>query len=160
VGAEGNAIVESVTKLVVLLVEDSEEDVFLFRRAVEKIGRLIRFEHVTSAVEAQQYLCGEGAFADRDKHPMPNIIFSDLNLHGLDGLSFLEWLRAQRDVRTIPCIIYSGSINPSDVHSAYSSGVTSFVVKPASFNEWVARLATIFKFWMDVAQPPPAVMQS
>lgn len=143
------------SNFVVLLVEDSEEDVFLFRRAVAKTGRQIRFEQVSSAMEAQQYLRGEGAFADRKAHPLPTIIFTDLNLHGLDGLTFLEWLRAEPAMRTYPCIIYSGSMNPSDVHSAYSSGVTSFVVKPASFTEWVERLEAIFKFWMEVAQSPP-----
>jgi len=138
-----------------LLVEDSDEDVFLFRRAVQKTGRDIALQTVRSAMEAQQYLRGEGPFSNRAEHPLPTVIFSDLNLHGLDGLAFLEWLRAEPLVRMLPCIIYSGSINPSDVQAAYSSGVTSFVVKPASFGEWVNRLETVLKFWMDVAQWPP-----
>jgi len=147
--------VASKRKFVVLLVEDSDEDVFLFRRALEKTGRLISFQHVPSAMRAQEYLLGEGEFGNRETHPLPTVIFTDLNLHGLDGLSFLEWLRAQPNLRLLPCIIYSGSLNPSDVQSAYASGVTSFVIKPASFPEWVARLDIVLKFWMDVAQSPP-----
>lgn len=138
---------------VVLLVEDSEEDVFLFRRAIEKTGRNITLRHVRSAMEAQDYLLGNGAYSGPE-HPLPTVIFTDLNLHGLDGHSFLEWLRAQPELRVIPCIIYSGSMNPADVQSAYASGVTSFVVKPSGFTEWVSRLETILKFWMDVAQSP------
>ena len=73
----------------------------------------------------------------------------------LAGQSFLEWLRAEPKLRILPCIIYSGSMNPAHVQAAYNCGVTSFVVKPASFVDWVARLETVLKFWMDVAQWPP-----
>lgn len=140
---------------VVLLVEDSEEDVILFRRAIEKTGRNIILRHASSAMDAQQYLRGEGAYGGNGtNHPLPTVIFTDLNLHGLDGQAFLEWLRSQPDLRVIPCIIYSGSMNPADVQAAYSSGVTSFVVKPANFTDWVSRLETVLKFWMDVAQSP------
>lgn len=144
-------------QFVALLVEDSEEDVFLFRRAVEKTGRNVVLHHVTSADDARDYLLGNGPFSDRIKHPAPTVIFSDLNLHGLDGLSFLHWLRAEPTLRMLPCIIYSGSINPSDVRAAYAAGVTSFVVKPASFSEWVDRLEMVLRFWMDVAQWPPPI---
>jgi CheY-like chemotaxis protein len=110
---------------------------------------------VGSADEARRYLLRERPFDDRSKHPMPRVIFTDLNLHGNDGLSFLRWLRSAHKLRMLPCIIYSGSINPSDVQAAYSNGVTSFVVKPPSFSGWVERLETVLKFWMDVAQSPP-----
>lgn len=140
---------------VALLVEDSDEDVFLFRRAIERTGRSVNLQLARSAMEAQQYLLGEGAFGNRVEHPLPTVIFTDLNLHGLDGQAFLEWLRGQAELRIIPCIIYSGSMNPADVQSAYSRGVTSFVCKPASFTDWVSRLETVLKFWMDVAQWPP-----
>ena len=140
---------------VVLLVEDSEEDIFLFRRAIEKTGRGVIMKEVGSADEARDYLCRVGRYHDAGSYPMPRIIFTDLNLHGTDGLSFLVWLRGQPRLRMLPCIIYSGSINPSDVLAAYSNGVTSFVVKPASFGGWVDRLETVLKFWMDVAQSPP-----
>lgn len=147
--------VEHKGKFVVLLVEDSDEDLFLFRRALDKTGRHVEFQHARSAMEAQRYLRGEGDFAHRERHPLPTIIFSDLHLHGLDGLAFLEWLRAQPTLRMIPCIIYSGSSNPSHVQTAYSGGVTSFIFKPSSFTEWVERLETVMRFWMDVAQWPP-----
>lgn len=138
-----------------LLVEDSDEDVFLFQRALQKTGRELVFKHVSSGQEAQRYLRGEGAFDDRDAHPLPTVIFTDLHLHGLDGLAFLEWLRSQPELRMFPCIIYSGSSNPNHVQLAYAAGVTSFVIKPASFGEWVERLETVLKFWMEVAQSPP-----
>ena len=138
----------------ILLVEDSEEDLFLFRRALAKTGREVALQHVRNALEAQKYLRGEGEFADRNRHRLPRLVFSDMSLPMMSGMEFLEWLRAQPDWRAMPCIIFSGSANPADVQKAYSAGVTSFLVKPANFHEWAPRLETVLKFWMDIAEAP------
>jgi CheY-like chemotaxis protein len=137
-----------------LLLEDSEEDIFLFRRAVSKLGRPVALHSVRNGVHAQQHLTGEGKFGDRNEFPMPAVIFADLQLPGMNGLKFLEWLRQQPVLRSVPCVIFSGSANPSDVHAAYDMGVTSFIVKPIDFHEWVSRLEIVLKFWMDIAERP------
>lgn len=139
---------------VLLLLEDSDEDLFLFRRAVMRVGRPLKVQSVRHATEAQQYLLGEEQFRDRIAFPMPSVVFSDLQLPGVNGLQFLEWLRSQPALRALPCVIYSGSANPSDVQAAYELGVTSFIVKPMDFQDWVARLEVVLKFWMDIAQRP------
>jgi CheY-like chemotaxis protein len=140
---------------VLLLLEDSEEDLFLFQRAVAKVGRSVALRHTRNGVSAQQYLLGQGPFANRAEFPMPAVIFSDLQLPGMGGLQFLEWLRVQPILRALPCLIYSGSANPTDVQTAYELGVSSFIVKPIDFGDWVARLEVVLKFWMDIAQHPP-----
>ena len=138
----------------VLLVEDSEEDGFLFRRALAKLDRTVALHWVRDAPEAQRFLLGEGEYANRVQHPLPGVIFCDLSLPGRSGLEFLQWLRAQPALKTIPCLIYSGSANPADVQTAYECGVTSFVVKPTDFREWNSRIEVILKFWKDIAQRP------
>ena len=141
-------------QFVLLLLEDSEEDIFLFRRAIGKVGREVALHCVRNGGEAQKYLRGEEKFADRTEFPMPAVVFSDLQLPGMGGLEFLEWLRQTPTLRALPCVIYSGSANPTDVQAAYDAGVTSFIVKPLDFGEWVARLEIMLKFWMDIAQRP------
>ena len=141
-------------QFVLLLLEDSEEDIFLFRRAVAKVGRSVAFQFVRDGVEAQGYLLGEGRFTNRFEFPMPSVIFADLQLPGMSGLQFLSWLRQETTLRALPCVIYSGSGNPSDVQAAYEGGVTSFIVKPIDFAQWVTRLEVVLKFWMDIAQRP------
>src|SRR5437867_11640223 len=134
---------------VILLLEDSEEDIVLFRRAVAKLGREVLLRSVRNGADAQHYLLGDGKFSDRNEFPIPAVIFADLQLPGMGGLQFLEWLRAQPALRSTPCVIYSGSANPSDVQSAYELCVTSFIVKPIDFRDWVRRLEVVLKFWMD-----------
>jgi CheY-like chemotaxis protein len=140
---------------VLLLLEDSEEDVFLFQRAVTKLGRTVTLRCVRDGAAAQQYLLGEDRFANREEFPMPTVILSDLQLPGMGGLQFLHWLRNQPLLRALPCVVFSGSANPLDVQSAYEGGVTSFIVKPLDFSDWIARLEVILRFWMDIAQHPP-----
>jgi len=142
-------------QFVLLLLEDSEEDVFLFRRAVAKVGRSVALQRVRNGIEAQCYLREEDKYADRAQYPAPSVIFSDLQLPGMGGLQFLEWLRHDPALRAMPCIIFSGSANPADVQTAYDLGVTSFIVKPIDFGDWVSRLEVVLKFWMDIAQRPP-----
>ena len=142
-------------QFVLLLLEDSEEDIFLFRRAVAKLNRPVALHSVRNGNAAQQYLLGEDKFVRRDEFPMPAVILSDLQLPGMGGLQFLQWLRAQPLLRALPCVIFSGSANPSDVQAAYELGVTSFIVKPIDFGDWVSRLEVVLKFWMDIAQHPP-----
>jgi CheY-like chemotaxis protein len=142
-------------RFILLLLEDSEEDVFLFRRAVLKVGRTVALHCVRNGAEAQQYLRGENNYSDRTQFPMPSVTFSDLQLPGMGGLQFLEWLRQDPALRAMPCVIFSGSANPADVQAAYELGVTSFIVKPIDFGDWVARLEVVLKFWMDIAQRPP-----
>ena len=142
-------------EFVLLLLEDSEEDIFLFRRSVSKVGREVALQCVRNGDEAQQYLRGENKFADRERFPMPAVIFCDLQLPGMSGLEFLEWLRREPVLRAMPCVIYSGSANPADVQTAYETGVTSFIVKPVDFTEWVRRLEVVLRFWMDIAEHPP-----
>lgn len=139
---------------VLLLLEDSEEDIFLFQRAVAKVGRSVVCKSVRNGSDAQHYLQGEGSFGNRHDFPMASIVFCDLQLPGMTGLQFLEWLRQTPALRPIPCVIYSGSANPSDVQVAYELGVTSFIVKPIDFGDWVNRLEIVLKFWMDIAQRP------
>jgi CheY-like chemotaxis protein len=140
---------------VLLLLEDSEEDIFLFRRAISKLDRDVALHCVRNGGEAQKYLRGEEKYANRAEFPIPSVVFSDLQLPGMGGLEFLAWLRSDPVIRALPCVIYSGSANPSDVQAAYEAGVTSFIVKPLDFAEWVTRLEVMLKFWMDIAQHPP-----
>lgn len=151
---ERDTIAAMTGQFVLLLLEDSEEDLFLFRRAIAKLGRDVVLHCVRNGAEAQQYLQGEEKFANRAEFPMPSVIFSDLQLPGMGGLEFLAWLRGDPLLRGLPCVIYSGCANPTDVQAAYEAGVTSFVVKPLDFRDWVTRLEVMMKFWMDIAQRP------
>ena len=60
----------------------------------------------------------------------PDLVCSDLRMAGLDGLEFLDLVRARAP--HVPCIVVSGCEDTSAIAEARRRGVTTFLRKPAS----------------------------
>jgi CheY-like chemotaxis protein len=121
----------------ILHVEDSEEDLILFGRACEAAGLPARFNRVEDGAEAVAYLKGEGEFADRARHPLPDIIILDLNLPGMSGFDFLRWLRKESGLPSIPVLIFTISGSAEDKARALDEGAAGYFVKPENFEAMV-----------------------
>lgn len=132
--------------LPLLLVEDNEDDAFFLRRALKHAGIAQPPAHVPDGRAAVDYLAGEGAYADRAAHPLPAIIFLDLNLPYLTGLQVLEWIRQRPEFARIVVIALTSSSEASDLRRAYALGVNSYVVKPSSA-EQLQEVVKAFKLW-------------
>lgn len=131
----------------VLLAEDNEDDLFLSSRVLSKAG-LQSVHHVSDGRQAIDYLAGRGAYADRARHPLPDILLLDLKMPGHTGHEVLEWLRQQPDLQDIRVHVLTSSDEPSDRRRAQKAGAQGYIVKPL-FPEHVA---AILKAW----SPPPA----
>jgi CheY-like chemotaxis protein len=93
---------------VVLLIENDEGDVFLFRRALAKAGYTGDLRVVGSATEARAYIENTHPFKDPLYFRQPNLIVSDFRLAGHTALEFLTWLRFQPAIAHIPIVMLSG----------------------------------------------------
>ena len=116
---------------VVLLVEDSDDDAFFFTRATRKIQGL-RVIRVKDGEHAKQYLAGSGTFADREQHPMPGAILSDLKMPLCTGTELCEWVRKQPRLSALPFVIVSSSNVHSDMEASKAAGATAYLVKPST----------------------------
>ena len=130
--------------LKILQVEDSEEDALLFVRACETAGLATEFHLVRDGLEAVAYLGGEGEFADRDKHPVPDLIVLDLKMPGMDGFDFLKWLRQEPGSSSLPVLVFTRSTRAEDKARAIAGGAAGYFVKPKDF-ETLVRLAESFR---------------
>ena len=131
---------------VILLVEDSEDDVFLMRRALAgaDIRNPLRVaEHGDAAIA---YLTGDGPFADRSLHPLPRMVFVDLELPYKSGHDVLAWIRSQPQFAPLLVIALTSSEEPVDLRRAYQLGANSYVVKPPTA-EQLLEMARAFKLW-------------
>ena len=129
-----------------LLVEDNLDDAFFMRRALEDAGVTTPVIHLTDGREAIAYLSGANHYADRIKHPLPSIVFLDLNLPFKTGLQVLEWLRQQPKFAKLVVIVLTSSNEPVDLNRAYRLGANSYVVKPPTTDQ-LLDLARAFKLW-------------
>src|SRR5438093_11072349 len=77
----------------VLLVEDDENDVFFFKRAMKLAGWADPLQVVHDGKQAIDYLSGSGQFSRRDEFPLPALILLALKLPYVNGLEVLKWIR-------------------------------------------------------------------
>jgi len=115
-----------------LLVEDSDDDAFFFKRTYEKAGVACSLHHVTNGGEAVDFL--EHA-ANTVPLNLPIAIFLDLKMPVLNGFEVLEWMRTQTFPSNIHVIVLSGSDYPDDKARAARLGATDYLVKPVKVED-------------------------
>jgi len=131
-----------------LLVEDSEDDIFFMRRAIAVAGIGLAVQVASDGQAAVDYLDGRGIYGDRQAYPLPIIVCLDLKLPRASGLEVLRWTRAQPALRSLPILVLTNSREDSDIQEAYSMGANSFLVKPPNpveLNELVKGIQT---YWL------------
>ena len=130
----------------ILLVEDSEDDILFLRRAFRKTGLAVTFEVAYDGLEAVERLSA-------DASPFTHVLL-DLKLPKKSGLEVLEWLRGRPDLASLPVIVLTSSREKSDVDRARALGVDDYFVKPVSFVELVDLVRGIAGMWaLPLAQP-------
>ena len=130
----------------ILLIENDEGDVFLFRRALSRVNYSGSVRVVGSVSEARAYLAGDRPFNDREYYPVPHLIVSDMNLPGQTGNDFLEWLREEERFAAIPLVFLSGSFQPPDKVRSTELGANSFFTKSGDIEKLVERVEHMLKF--------------
>jgi len=138
----------------VLLVEDSDDDALMLRRAFKKAGIVMPLAHVKSGSQAIRYLQGAGDYGNRTVHPLPKFVLLDLGLPEMDGYEVLVWIREQADLRPLPVIVLTGLATGDGIVRAYQLGANSFLVKSAEFEEVVKMIRALSDFWLHTAATP------
>lgn len=119
----------------ILLVEDEEDvrEITLFR--LEQAG----YEVITASD-------GETGLELAEKE-VPDLIFLDLSLPGIDGDEVCSKLKSNEKLKRIPVIVFSASADVVKV-TAREIGADDYLVKPCEPQELVAKA----KKWLEQAQ--------
>jgi two-component system, chemotaxis family, response regulator Rcp1 len=120
-----------VEELRILLVEDDAADAAIMQRNVRSSDVSLRIDVALSGEHALELL-GSGS-------GLPDLIFLDISLPGLDGLSLLRCLKKNQQTAEIPVVMLSGSESDDDVRAAAELGAHSHFNKPISAHDfdWV-----------------------
>lgn len=113
-----------------LVVEDSEDDVFILTRAFKDSNLGNPVHVVEDGQKAIEYLSGVGEFGNRDEFPMPFLVLLDLKLPFKDGLEILEWIQKQPFAEDLHVVVLTSSAEERDVTKAYHLGARSYLTKP------------------------------
>lgn len=110
--------------MVLLNIDDDQEDLDIFFKATKTVNPLAKCLLAKNAREALHIL--------KDT-VLPDYIFLDIRMPALDGKTVLSELRKNKRLKSVPVIMYSGSINPQDVEEYRNLGANQFLNKPSNF---------------------------
>ena len=139
----------------ILLVEDSEDDVFLMKRALKAANIGNPMHVVEDGQEAVNFL-NNAANSNDAESELPAVVFLDLKLPVMMGLEVLGWIRSQPSTAHLIVVVLTSSNEPSDLKEAYRLGANSYLVKPPGPDQ-LLDLARAQKWdWIKNASPKPA----
>lgn len=134
-------------KLIILIAEDDDNDLFFLTRALKKCGIPTEIQCVPDGQYAVDYLAGAGQYADRTHYPLPHFAFFDIKMPRRTGLEALEWLREQPQFKNLPVMIISSSSEERDIKRAHALGVSSYLVKTSDVETLARELKNFCEFW-------------
>jgi len=138
----------------ILLVEDDPGDQELTRRALEDAGIHHDLRVVEDGEEALQYLMREGRYDNPLSAPRPQLVLLDLNLPRVDGKKVLQRMRERPDLRRLPVVVLTTSLQEEDVAQIYELGANSYIAKPVDLAAFVDVLRSLTHYWFETVVLP------
>lgn len=138
---------------VVLMAEDDEHDIVATKRAWKKHRIVNPLYIVNNGEECIDYLHQRGKYSEPGAAPRPGIILLDIKMPKMDGLTVLEHIRENKELRRLPVIILTTSKAEEDRVRSYELGVNAYIVKPVGFENFSEAVRTISLFWQLVELP-------
>jgi len=111
----------------ILLVDDSDDDIFLVREAFRESGVAHRIDAISDGEQALNFL------RDKTAH-RPDVVLLDINMPRFSGFDVLEWVQSDPDLREIPIVMLTTSEQPEDVRRATEGGARDYFRKPVEFS--------------------------
>lgn len=138
----------------ILLAEDNPKDVELTLAALETHNLANDIVVVEDGAEALDYLYCRGKYEMRP-NGNPAVVLLDLKMPKVNGLEVLQTIRQDEALKTLPVVILTSSREESDIVRSYELGVSSYVVKPVNFQDFVDKVSSLGGYWALINEPPP-----
>jgi len=107
----------------VVVADDSADDVLVFERALRECQHWQLIQAITNGQELMRYFSGAGKYADRSKHPLPDVLVLDVRMPHGSGFDFLEWLGERPQIRPKRIVIWTGAARSEDIVRSHQLGV-------------------------------------
>lgn len=133
-------------EVTLLLVEDDDVDAITVERGLQKRRIANPIMRARDGQEAIEWLRA-------DKVPKPYIILLDIQTPRLDGIEFLNELRADSKLHDSVVFVLTTSKAQSDIDATYSKNVAGYFVKDEAGHEFSQVAEMLQGYWKIVYLP-------
>jgi CheY-like chemotaxis protein len=112
---------------IIVAIDDSEDDLFFFERALRKAHVEFPLVRFTSAIDAAKYLVD--AATNPSPQRVPCVIFTDIHMPEMNGFEFITWVRSRKELSGLPIVVLSTSDDSRDVARGRQVGADRHFVK-------------------------------
>jgi CheY-like chemotaxis protein len=137
----------------VLMADDSEGDRILFKNALRRAEKLQLIGEATDGTQVVAYLKGQGAYANRQEFPLPDLLLLDLKMPRKDGFEVLEWLKTQ-SFENLTVVVLTDSMQPEHIKRALDLGADLFQVKPIANHDREAMILALESYLLNSSTAP------
>jgi CheY-like chemotaxis protein len=135
----------------VLLIEDNEGDILLFKEALDQRDNPCALEVLRNGMLAIEWLESKASLSPQD---LPQLIFLDINLPKKNGQEVLSFIKNDPRISHIPVIMLTTSSYPKDVITSYQNRANCYITKPVDADEFLKTINRIEDFWLHLACLP------
>lgn len=139
--------------IIIMLVEDDKGHLLLIRENLRARGIVNQIVEVSDGQDALDYLYHRGPYRDPATSPRPGLILLDIKMPRVDGYTFLEKVKSDPELRTIPILMLTSTDDQGEVNRCYALGANSYVVKPIRYEEFQERVQALGLF-LDIVRFP------
>ena len=124
----------------ILLIEDDDVDVMTVKRALKDLNIKNRLVNTANGEDALEYLKNNG-------NKKPCIILLDLNMPKMNGIEFLQIVKADDTLKKIPVVVLTTSSQQQDIIESFKFSVAGYIVKSVDYAEFTEAISTINLYW-------------
>ena len=128
----------------ILLVEDSLTSARLTIGALKNSGFEHRMTWLSDGNDAADFLHRNGKFA---RAPQPDLVLLDMMLPGKSGRELLAEMRAANDLKPIPVVIMTGTVEADAADEFRKLHVQGFLTKPVDMGAFLSLVQELKDYW-------------
>jgi len=137
----------------ILLVDDNDVDVEAVQRAFARSRIANPLIVAQDGLDALDILRGTNG---RTQIERPFLILLDLSMPRMNGVEFLDALRADPALRDTIVFVLTTSSSDEDKVASYNHNVAGYIVKSEVGEGFIRLISLLDHFWRVVEFPPPA----
>ena len=138
-------------QLQVLLIEDNEGDIFLFKEALESWNMVNPLQIARNGQEAMSYF---NKLETNQISSKPDLIFLDINLPFINGIDLLKYIKLHQQFQDIPIIMFTSCDLEFEINETFQHYACHYIVKPLNGNDFSNDIAQVLSKWKQIAELP------